>query len=175
MKRHFISPALTACAAAGVLVLTGCTTTESRIAERPAVYNQLRPSDQTLVSQGRIRPGLSQDAVYIAWGAPTYRGSGDGGGRAVETWIYTSSTSGDYYPPSFGYDGYYGRGFGYGFGYGGGGYRRGYGRFRYGGHYPFYDPFYYRGSQIIYYPERTVTFRNGRVMAFQYLPEPRIY
>ena len=171
MKRRFVSKALLACAAAVTLALSGCTTTQSRIAERPEAYNGLRPSDQALVAEGRIRPGLSQDAVYIAWGAPTYRGSGDGGGRTVETWIYTNTTSGDYHGPFL-----YRRGFGfYGGGFGGGYYRHGFGRYRYGGYYPFYDPFYYRGSEIISYPERTVTFRNGRVIAFQYLPAPRIF
>ena len=87
----------------------------------------------------------------------------------METWIYDATAAGDY-PGPF----YYGRNYGYGLGFGYyGGFRRGFHR------HPFYDPFYdsyfYNHANIIRYPERTVSFQNGRVIAWQLLPAPRIY
>ncbi len=119
---------------------------------------------------------MSRDAVYIAWGAPSQRAEGRNRGKSVETWIYYDTSVGDYYPSAFAYGPY--TGFGYGFGYGGGfGYsRRGYNRF-YGGfaYDPFYDPFFYNRVSVLRYPERTVSFQNGRVIGFQFLPRPYLH
>jgi hypothetical protein len=169
MKRRTISQALFG-ALLALLFLSGCTTTETRIKERPAAYSALSPSDQALVQQGKIREGMSQDAVYIAWGPPSYRVPGRNRGHIVETWIYDATAAGDYGGPFF-----YGSRYGYGPGYGFYGGRRG----RFGhGHYfydPFYDPFFYNHANIVRYPERTVSFQNGRAIAFQFLPAPRFY
>ncbi len=151
------------------LLLGGCTTTESRIAERPEAFHHLSPSDQTLVTEGRIREGLSQDAVYIAWGPPSERAPGRNRGRIVETWIYYATAAGDYGGPF-----YYGQPYGYGVGFGFYGGRRG--RLRHSFYYdPFYDPFFYNHANIVRYPERIVSFQNGHVIAFQFLPSPRFY
>lgn len=177
MKRRRIFQALMISALSSVLVLAGCSTTETRIAERPQAYQHLSPSDQALVQQGRIREGFSRDAVYIAWGSPDQTAEGRNRGHRVETWIYFNTTSTGYYGGPFGYG--YGpyAGFGYGYGYGGGfGYRYHGGRFRrgYGFYYdPFYDPFFYNSTNVVSYPERTVSFQNGRVIAYQILPMPR--
>ncbi len=170
MKRRFIRQALIACAVSLTLVVTGCTTLETRIQEKPEAYRTLSPRDQALVQQGKIREGMSRDAVYIAWGAPSSRLPGRNRGRIVETWIYDGTTSGDY-PGPF----YYGRPYGYGIGVGFYGGRRG--RFARGGYLydPFYDPFFYNRANIVRYPERTVSFQDGRVIAFQFLPAPRFY
>jgi hypothetical protein len=169
MKRRLIFQALMACAIASIFILTGCTTTETRIAERSEAFHRLSPADQTLVTQGRIREGLSQDAVYIAWGPPSERVPGRNRGAIVETWIYYATAAGDY-PGPF----YYGAPYGYGLGYGYfGGHR---GRFHRRFYYdPFYDPFFYNHANIVRYPERTVSFQNGRVIAIQFLPSPRFY
>lgn len=167
----------------GALLLSSCETPRDRIAQRPEVFNALSPRDRDLVSRGQIREGMSQDAVYLAWGAPNQRGAGRHRGSSAETWIYFSTTTGDHYP---GYGFGYGR-FGYGYGFG----PYGYGFGGYGGSYihrhrsgrlhrhhfydPFYDPFFYRRTQIVSYPERTVSFQNGRVIAFQFLPPPRVF
>ena len=157
---------------AGAISLTSCSTTESRISGHPEIYQSLSPSDQALVSQGRIRPGMSQNAVWLAWGSPDQRAMGNMRGRATETWIYVNYTTAPY-------------GYGYGYGYP-------YGPYPYYGfgtvgvvrthHHgrafvffgdPFFDPFYY--SYIppsIPYPAKTVTFSNGRVVSFQYLAPP---
>jgi hypothetical protein len=167
MKRPFLFKALTLVFAASAIILTGCETTESRVSQHPEIFNSLSPRDQQLVQQSQIRTGMSQNAVWLAWGSPEQKAMGEMRGRATETWVYVN------YQPAYGY------GYGYGpYGYGpwggfGGGvavfhHHHG-GRFAFFGD-PFYDPFYY--SYIppsIPVPYRTVTFSNGRVVSFQYL------
>src|SRR4029077_1857251 len=174
MKRQFFFRALTSGLAASALVLIGCSTTESRISEHPEIFNSLSPTNQALVREGKIRSGMSQNAVWLAWGAADQKAVGDMRGRATETWIYVDYTSGyPYYGyPYPGYGPYYG-----GYGYGGFGFvgvtrfHRGRGFAFFGD--PFYDPFYYSYvPPSIPYPYKTVTFSNGRVMSFQYLVPP---
>ncbi|CAN5542115.1 hypothetical protein BH20VER1_BH20VER1_01790 [soil metagenome] len=175
MKRHIFPRALLALAFSSALLLASCSTTQTRISERPEVFNSLSPTDQALVQQGRIREGMRQDAVYIAWGAPNQRGPGRFRGRATETWIYFSTTAADYYPPPFAYG--YGYGIRGGFGLRGRYGRLGYGRglHRYAYYDPFYDPWFYRRMSVIAYPERAVSFQNGRVISYVLLPEPRVF
>ena len=54
------------------LLLTGCATStiESRKRERTSGFAALSPEFKSLVSDGQIRRGMSEDAVYIAWGKP---------------------------------------------------------------------------------------------------------
>jgi hypothetical protein len=147
MKRQSLSGALTFAIAAGALLLTSCSTIESRISENPEIYRNLSSRDQALVNQGEIRYGMSRNAVWLAWGSPDFKVIGNMRGHSTETWIYVHYATYPYYP----YYGPYGPGFGF-FGD------------------PFYDPFYY--SLIppsIPYPYKTVTFSNGRVVSFQYL------
>ena len=173
MKRQITLRTVTACVMAlGLLVFGACSTPETRISERPDVYRSLSSTDQALVSQGKIREGMSRDAVYIAWGAPNQRAAGRNRGNSVETWIYYNTTT-DYHPG----------GFGYGLGYGGyGGYvgsavhrHRGGRLHRHYYYDPFYDPFFWSRNRLISYPERTVSFQGGRVIAYQLLPAPRVF
>lgn len=107
---------------------------------------------------------MSQQAVYIAWGQPQQKAAGMVRGNPTETWVYTASTAayGPYYGP-----GWYG---GWGFS----------GRVAFVGRHhghrvfgafadPFWDPFYYPFPATIQYPVKTVSFQNGRVVAFQFL------
>ena len=55
------------------LLLTGCASTatvESRKKERATGYSALTPEFKSLVDTGQIRKGMTEDAVYIAWGKP---------------------------------------------------------------------------------------------------------
>ncbi|MGZ5001590.1 MAG: hypothetical protein ACXWBM_00195 [Chthoniobacterales bacterium] len=169
MTRRLLLGALTVGALSLIFTLTGCTTVETRIAEKPEAFHRLSPADQAAVQQGKIREGLSMDAVYIAWGPPSMHIPGRYKGSIVDTWVYDATAAGDY-PGPF----YYGYPYGYGAGYGFyGGYRHGFHRhFFYD---PFYDPYFYSHANIVRYPERTVSFQNGRVIAFQFLPSPRFY
>ncbi len=159
-SRPLVSSVLAAVLAGGMILLTGCSTVSSRIEENRAGFAQLSPNDQALVQQGKIRGGMSQEAVYFAWGRPQQKAVGEIHGVPTETWVYLISTA----VPSY-YGGYYG-----GF-YGSVGYfgRHG-GRRYYGAIYdPFYDPFYYPFAQTITQPVKTVSFQRGKVIAFQYL------
>jgi hypothetical protein len=175
-KRRVISRALLLGLAAGVLTLTSCSTVESRVSDHPEIYNNLSPNNQALVREGRIRSGMSSDAVWLAWGNPDQKIAGNMRGRETETWVYVQYETA--YPYGYGYPyGYpYGPyGYGYGFGYGGIGVvhaHHGH-RFVFFGD-PFYDPFFYSWyiPPSIPVPYRTVTFANGRVVSFQYLMNP---
>ena len=76
------------------LILTGaaagCSTPSKRAREHGSAFRRLSPADQALVLRGRVRPGLSQEAVYIAWGAPDWKTVRDGGkgDAGTEIWIY---------------------------------------------------------------------------------------
>lgn len=80
------------CVLFAALVLTGCATTgktvEGRKKERAAGYAALSPEFKSLVDTGQIRKGMSEDAVYIAWGKPAQvLQQEDAQGRAT-TWLY---------------------------------------------------------------------------------------
>ncbi|MBA2435092.1 MAG: hypothetical protein H0V54_08445 [Chthoniobacterales bacterium] len=167
MKRQMFSWARLACIATGALVLSGCSTVGSRIDANRAGFDRLSPQERALVSQGKIQGGMSQEAVYIAWGQPQQKATGMVRNTPTETWVYTLSTA------AYGAYPYGGLGYGYGgFGYAG---RIGFyghrGRNRFYGAFidPFWDPFYYPFSPTITYPVKTVSFQRGRVVAFQYL------
>jgi hypothetical protein len=170
MKRQILSVALPFGIAISALIVASCSTTETRISEHPEIYQTLSRSDQALVSQGQIRAGMSQNAVWLAWGSPDRKIVGNMRGHTTETWIYVNYTTYPYpyYGPGYGY--------GYGFGFTSVGFV---GRHHHGGRSfvffgdPFYNPFFY--SYIppsIPYPYKTTTFSNGRVVSFQYLVPP---
>lgn len=169
IKSRMFSRVLILGLATSALALTGCSTIESRISEHPEIYQNLSPKDQALVNEGRIRSGMSSDAVWLAWGNPERRFAGEMRGRNTETWVYVR------YETAYGYGYPYGYPYGpFGFGYAGIGVAHAY----HGHHFlfygnPYFDPFYY--SYIppsVPVPYKTVTFSNGRVMSFQYLVGP---
>jgi len=162
MKREMFSWALLACIATGALFFSGCSTVSSRIEANQSAFAQLSPQDQALVHEGRIRGGMSQMGVYFAWGEPQQKATGMMRNTPVETWVYTASTSayGPYYPGWYGGWGFAGRVGYYGWHHG---------RRIYAAYYdPFWDPFYYPFPATITYPVKTVSFQNGRVVAFQF-------
>ena len=146
MKRRFFFEASTLALATGALILTGCSTPQTRISEHPDLYQSLSHRDQALVGQGQIRIGMSRTAVWLAWGSSDRKVVGNMGGGPTETWLYIYYATYPYYPPYGPWSpcAYFGD--------------------------PFYDPFY--DSSIppsIPYPGKVVTFSNGRVVSFQYL------
>jgi hypothetical protein len=76
-----------------LLALTGCATSsiESRRRERSAGYATLAPEVKSLVDQGQIRRGMTQDAVYIAWGKPSQVLQQEDQRGAITTWLYHGS------------------------------------------------------------------------------------
>lgn len=111
--RHFIEvlehaaelkPAALTFGLAGALLFTSCGTPGTRISQHPDIYQRLSSRDQALVSQGQIRPGMTMDAVWLAWGTPEQKIPGYGRGRPTETWVYLRYET----PPSYGVPYYYG-------------------------------------------------------------------
>lgn len=170
MKRQIPTGMLRFGICACALVLTSCSTIESRIAEHPDIFQRLSARDQALVQQGKIRDGMPQDGVWLAWGTPDQKGSGFARGQAVETWIYNEYV---YAHAPYAYP--YGP-FGYGGYYGGAVLHPYRGRcFAVIGD-PAFSPFYYSYIQpSIPYPAKTVTFSNGRVISLQILTRPGYY
>ena len=147
MKRRVFLRASTLAVATGTLVLTSCSTPQTRISENPNLYQSLSQRDQALVSQGQIRIGMSPTAVWMAWGTTDRKIVGNMGGGPTETWIYTYYGSYPHYPYYASWDYYFGA--------------------------PLFDPFCYSWfPQSIPYPGKIVTFAKGRVASYQYVKSP---
>jgi len=89
---------------ASTLIFSSCATTGGRISQHPEMYQSLSPRDQALVSQGRIRSGMSTAAVWLAWGTPDQKIPASIHDRPAETWVYLRYET----PPSYGGPYYYG-------------------------------------------------------------------
>jgi hypothetical protein len=172
MKRKLIARTLTFAATAGAAVLfASCSTVGTRISGHPEIYQSLSPQDQALVSRGQIRPGMSQNAVWLAWGSPDQRVVGDMRGRLAETWVYVTYTYAYPYGYPYGPPGPFVGSFGF----------VGVSRIHHHFHRtfvfvgdPFFDPFFFPAyfPPSIPVPYKTVTFSNGRVVSFQTLAGP---
>jgi hypothetical protein len=139
MKRRFFLRASTLGLVTGVLVLTSCSTPQTRISEHPDLYQTLSHRDQALVGQGQVRIGMSRTAVWLAWGSPDRKIVGNMGGGPRETWIYIYYAMYPYYPPYEPWAPW---------------------------DEPFYYSYI---PPSIPYPGKVVTFANGRVVSFHYL------
>jgi len=139
MKRRFFLRAATLSLATGALVLTSCSTPQTRISDHPDLYQTLSHRDRALVGQGQVRIGMPRTAVWLAWGSPDRKIVGNMGGGPTETWIYSYYATYPYYPP--------------------------YGPWAPWDD-PFYYSYI---PPSIPYPGKVVTFANGRVASFQYL------
>lgn len=127
----------------------------SRITNNPAVFESLSQEHRELVATGVIRQGMTQDAVFLAWGRPDRVSRGHRGGQGFETWTYLE------------FEAVRRRNLGVGFGYGGHGYGR---RHGWPGHHRgFHDPFYGGGSTVDYIPVigAEVVFIGGRVSEWE--------
>ena len=147
MKRRFFLRASTLAVATGTLILTSCSTPQTRISEHPDLYQSLSHRDQALVSQGQIRIGMSRTAVWLAWGSPDRKIVGNMGGGPTETWLYIYYATLTRTTRVRPLDVYFGA--------------------------PLYDPFCYSWfPPSIPYPGKVVTFAHGRVVSFQYVTSP---
>ena len=74
----------------GALLFAACATStvESRKRERWAAYSALTADQKDLVDQGQIKVGMSQDAVYIAWGQPAEILQSETKDGLTTTWLY---------------------------------------------------------------------------------------
>ena len=81
---HLLAPLLLA------LVLSGCSTIDSRIKEKSAVFAALDATTQEKIRLGRIEVGFTTDLVYMSHGAPDERLTKTSADGTDETWIYNS-------------------------------------------------------------------------------------
>ncbi len=84
MTLRHLAPILLLAAAA----LTGCSTTSSRIRQKPEVFASLSPADQARLRKGEIAVGDTGDMVYIALGAPTRHRESTTANSVRTEWIY---------------------------------------------------------------------------------------
>lgn len=71
-------------------LVCGCATStvEKRKQERYGAYSALSPEVKGLVDQGKIKVGMSMDAVYVAWGKPSQILRGESAAGSTVTWLY---------------------------------------------------------------------------------------
>lgn len=110
-------------AGAFACIVSSCapSTPQSRIQQRPQVFERLSDPHKELVAQGKIAKGMSQDAVSLAWGNPDARARGMRNGEDFERWYYegrrpvvTHDFGGGYGGGYYGPYRYSGVGFGFG-------------------------------------------------------------
>jgi hypothetical protein len=130
----------------GALLLSGCSTINSRINEKGAVFYDLDADTRAKIQHGDVGIGFTPDMVYIALGKPDakrYRTTADG---TTETWSY-----GTYYQNTTGYVGYH----------------------RWGGWGPrgmyrmYWEPVYAPMHRSRYSEQIRVTFRDGKVSSIE--------
>lgn len=98
------------------LLITGCatpSTVETRKQERAAAYAELSPEMRALVDQGQIKVGMPEDAVYIAWGAPSQVERSASATGATTTWIYSGTGYQEHRYWRYPYYGHYGGRYGH--------------------------------------------------------------
>lgn len=73
-----------------VLLIGGCqsSTIESRRLERQSGYDALSSEQRQLVDEGKIRVGMNEDAVFIAWGKPDQILQSETKDGITTTWLY---------------------------------------------------------------------------------------
>jgi len=80
-------------AISAVMLVASCapSTPLARIQRQPEKFEALSAKHRELVERGQIDSGMSQDAVYFAWGSPSSVFQGSNNGRATERWDYAGS------------------------------------------------------------------------------------
>jgi hypothetical protein len=92
--RQSIQILVLAAVAAGALLVAGCArnTIEHRRQERYGAYSALSPELRQLVDAGRIKIGMTMDAVYISWGKPSQVLQSETDKGLITTWLYQDTT-----------------------------------------------------------------------------------
>ncbi len=93
-------------------LLTGCATStvETRRQERYDIYSELPAEQKAAVDTGKIKVGMSMDAVYIAWGKPAEILTSESSKGTLVTWLYRGAYLREYRYWTY-HDYYYGRGY----------------------------------------------------------------
>jgi hypothetical protein len=79
----------------GLVLLSACSTPETRIAKQPELFNRLSAEQQQLIKEGRVGIGFDTEMVKLALGDPDrVRERIDASGRS-EVWSYMTYESND--------------------------------------------------------------------------------
>jgi hypothetical protein len=134
-----------------VFLLVGCATSnvESRKKERYHAYSELPAEQRAAVDAGRIKVGMTMDAVYIAWGKPNQILAGETPAGAQVVWLYLGTQLQGY--SYWGYQGF-------------APYRGPYG--------PFYGPMLFYDYLPVGYVKAEVIFEKDVVRQWRTLPTP---
>ena len=89
MKRF---PFLLGCLA-GLALLAGCSTPQTRIRGNPVLFNSLPASDQQLIQEGKVAIGFTPEMVKLAVGEPDRVYVRTDASGTNEAWVYTSYSS----------------------------------------------------------------------------------
>jgi hypothetical protein len=76
--------------AAALLFAAGCQTVDSRIKEKPEVFNSVDKATQDKIKQGIIDLGFTEDMVYLALGNPDQKRESKTAAGTRLTWIYNT-------------------------------------------------------------------------------------
>jgi hypothetical protein len=74
-----------------VIAVAGCATPESRIKEKPEVFNSFPPEVQSKVRTGQVDVGYTKDMVYIALGKPDREYTRTTAAGTLEVWSFTAT------------------------------------------------------------------------------------
>ena len=80
-------------AAICLVAIAGCATPETRIKEKPEVFNGFPPEVQAKVRTGQVDIGYTKDMVYIALGKPDREYTRTTSDGPYEVWSYTDRYS----------------------------------------------------------------------------------
>ena len=71
-------------------LLLGCATSsvETRKKERSSAYSSLPADQKALVDEGKIKVGMTPDAVYLAWGSPAEVLESETAQSHSTVWVY---------------------------------------------------------------------------------------
>ncbi len=72
------------------LVLTGCSTPQSRINQNPAVFGRLTPEQQLLIKEGKVSLGFDTAMVKLALGDPDRIHERTDASGTSEVWSYVT-------------------------------------------------------------------------------------
>jgi outer membrane protein assembly factor BamE (lipoprotein component of BamABCDE complex) len=80
---------------AGLAVLAGCATPQTRIERNPQIFSSLSPTDQELIKQGKVAVGFTPDEVKLALGDPDRIYIRTDASGTNETWSYVTYETDD--------------------------------------------------------------------------------
>ena len=87
-----MNPIIRLCLAVlSILAIAGCATPESRIKEKPEVFNNFPPDVQSKVRTGQVDIGYTKDMVYIALGKPDREYTRTTAEGTLVVWSFTAT------------------------------------------------------------------------------------